>query len=75
MGKRKGIITGITLDLTRIPENGEFILEDLIVLEPTVTYVKRDKYNYSSEELAIINDKYSQPCTFCGETGKSTLII
>jgi hypothetical protein len=70
MGRKKNV-EGLTLDLTRIPENGEFIIENLIVVEkPAVPLVKRDKYNYSSEELSILNEKYSQPCTFCNKTGK-----
>ena len=66
--RKKKNVEGLTLDLTRIPENGEFILENLIVLEPPI--IPRDKYNYSPEELAILKEKYAQSCSFCGETGK-----
>jgi hypothetical protein len=61
MGKKKGIITGITLDLTRIPENGEFILGDLIVIEPPPPPppIKHDFPEWLIE-------LYKNPCTFCG---------
>jgi len=61
MGKRKGIITGITLDLTRIPENGEFILENLIVIEPPPP---PPPIKYEFPEWLI--ELYKNPCTFCG---------
>lgn len=67
MSKKRNV-EGLTLDLTRIPENGEFILENLIVLEPPI--VSRIKYNYSPEELAIFKGKYAQACSFCGEKGR-----
>lgn len=61
MGKRKGIITGITLDLTRIPENGEFILEDLIVIEPPPPPPP-----IKQEFPEWLIELYKNPCTFCG---------
>jgi hypothetical protein len=56
MGRK---VEGITLDLTRIPASGEFILEDLIVHE-------EDLPTYESDEYAFLKEKYSDPCSFCG---------
>ncbi len=52
-------VEGLTIDLTRIPENGQFILENLIVVEP----VKPSKLPFPEwlEEL------YNNPCSFCGD--------
>jgi hypothetical protein len=60
MGRKRKII-GLTLDLTRIPENGEFILEDLIVIEPPPPPpVIKHEFPEWLVEL------YKKPCTFCG---------
>ena len=56
-----GKVEGITLDLTRIPESGEYALEDLIVHETS----KPSKYKISKEEYRVLHNKYAQPCTFC----------
>ena len=60
MGRKKNV-KGLTLDLTRIPESGEFILEDLIVIEPPPP-PPAIKHEFP-EWLAEL---YKNPCTFCG---------
>ena len=57
MGRKKKV-EGLTLDLTRIPENGEFIIENLIVTEPP-PQIKHEFPEW-------LNELYKNPCTFCG---------
>jgi len=54
MGKRK--IEGFTIDLTKIPENGDIILEDLIIREPIAP--RRPFPDW-------LNELYNKPCAFC----------
>lgn len=60
MGRKRKII-GLTLDLTRIPENGEFILEDLIVIDPP-PLPPAIKHEFPE----WLTELYKNPCTFCG---------
>jgi hypothetical protein len=58
---RRKKVEGITIDLTRLPETGEFILEDLIVVEqPPIIPYKLSLFPEWVEEL------YNNPCSFCG---------
>jgi len=54
-------VEGITLDLTRIPDNGVYVVEDLIV-EEIVPLPPAPKCPFPEwlEEL------YKNPCSFCG---------
>jgi len=54
-----GKVEGITLDLTRIPESGEYTLEDLIV---------HDISGYSASPFPDwLCELYNNPCAFCGK--------
>ena len=65
MGRGKKL-EGKTLDLTRIPEIGEFVLEDLIVQAPPLhPHTPRSPFPDWLAEL------YKNPCTFCGKKEKS----
>jgi hypothetical protein len=62
MGRK---VEGITLDLTRIPASGEFILADLIVKDPPRAHLApRIPFPDWLAEL------YKNPCTFCGKKEK-----
>jgi len=54
-------VEGITIDLTRVPDNGDFVMDDLIVLDPVPNYVTPKR---SFPEW--LNKLYKNPCTFCG---------
>jgi len=60
MGRKKKV-EGLTLDLTRIPESGEFILEDLIVIEPPPP---PPAIKHEFPEWLV--ELYKNPCSFCG---------
>ena len=60
MGRKKKV-EGLTLDLTRIPETGEFILEDLIVIEPPPP---PPTIKHEFPEWLV--ELYKNPCSFCG---------
>ena len=60
-------VEGITLDLTRIPASGEFILDDLIVHQE----IPMIKYDISEADYEFLKYKYYDPCSFCGiKSGK-----
>lgn len=58
--RRRKKVEGLTIDLTRMPETGEFVLEDLIVEESSVCPYEVSPFPEWLEEL------YKNPCSFCG---------
>ena len=59
--RRRKKVEGLTIDLTRIPESGEFVIEDLIVVEqPSKCLYELSPFPEWLEEL------YKNPCSFCG---------
>ena len=58
--RRRKKVEGLTIDLARMPETGEFVLEDLIVEESSVCPYEVSPFPEWLEDL------YKNPCSFCG---------